>query len=58
LKSASGYLRHELGKRMSLRATPALTFIFDDSIAKGTHLLSLINSLDIKEADDDESSDD
>jgi len=58
LRSAAGYLRRELGKRVLLRATPALSFVFDDSIAKGTHLLSLINSLDIKEADDENPSDD
>ena len=32
LKSAAGYLRRELGANMSLRYTPELQFIADDSI--------------------------
>ena len=39
LKSASGYLRRELGHALSLRATPELTFIQDDSMVKGAHIL-------------------
>ncbi len=46
LKSASGYLRRELGRELSLRATPELTFIKDDSMAKGAHILELIENLD------------
>ncbi|MCI8651408.1 MAG: 30S ribosome-binding factor RbfA [Oscillospiraceae bacterium] len=47
LKSASGYLRRELGHTLSLRATPELTFIRDDSMAKGAHILKIIEGLDI-----------
>lgn len=46
LKSASGYLRRELGQALSLRHTPQLTFIADDSIDKGVHILELIERLD------------
>ena len=46
LKSASGYLRRELGHTLSLRATPELTFIQDDSMAKGAHILKIIEGLD------------
>lgn len=46
LKSASGYLRRELGHALSLRATPELTFIRDDSIDHGAHILELIEDLD------------
>ena len=46
LKSASGWLRRELGRELSLRATPELTFIGDDSMAKGAHILELIENLD------------
>lgn len=45
LKSASGYLRRELGHALSLRATPELTFILDDSIDRGAHILELIEGL-------------
>ena len=43
LKSAAGYLRRELGANMSLRYTPELQFIMDDSIAHGAHILDLLN---------------
>ncbi len=46
LKSASGYLRRELGHALSLRYTPELTFHADDSIDKGAHILELIERLD------------
>ncbi len=46
LKSASGYLRRELGHALSLRATPELTFLRDDSIDKGAHILKMIENLD------------
>lgn len=46
LKSAAGYLRRELGAALSLRATPELQFVRDDSIDKGAHILEIIESLD------------
>lgn len=42
LKSASGYLRRELGHAVDLRSTPELTFIRDDSIDHGAHILSIL----------------
>ena len=42
LKSAAGYLRRELGARMSLRYTPELQFVADDSIEYGAHILELL----------------
>ncbi len=49
LKSASGYLRRELGRALQLRGTPELTFIQDDSIDKGAHILELLRGLEKKE---------
>jgi ribosome-binding factor A len=46
LKSASGYLRRELGRTLNLRYTPQLTFVQDDSIDKGAHILEIIEGLD------------
>lgn len=43
LKSAAGYLRHQLGQTIDLRYTPELQFIMDDSIAHGAHILDLLN---------------
>ena len=46
LRSAGGYLRRELGRSLQLRYTPELTFVADDSIAEGAHILELIEKLD------------
>lgn len=46
LKSASGYLRRELGSALQLRYTPELQWTLDDSITYGAKMMKLINSLD------------
>ncbi|MDP2381092.1 MAG: 30S ribosome-binding factor RbfA [Pseudohongiella sp.] len=43
LNKAAGYLRSLLGKEMSLRVIPALQFHYDDSVARGRYLSSLID---------------
>ncbi|NLH02059.1 MAG: 30S ribosome-binding factor RbfA [Clostridiales bacterium] len=43
LKSASGWFRRELGKRLSLRYTPELIFELDNSIEHGAHINQIIN---------------
>lgn len=43
LKSAAGWLRRELGQRLTLRYTPELQFFADDSIAYGAHILDMLN---------------
>ncbi|MCD7837778.1 MAG: 30S ribosome-binding factor RbfA [Clostridiales bacterium] len=48
LKSSAGYLRRELGRRMTLRYTPELQFIADDSIDRGSRLIQMMNDLDIQ----------
>ncbi len=52
LRSASGWLRRELGHSLQLRHTPELQWELDDSITYGAKMLKLINSLGVK--DDDE----
>ena len=42
LKSASGFLRRELGHALQLRYTPELQFIADDSISQGAHILEVL----------------
>ena len=44
LKSASGYLRRELGRALQLRYTPELTFVRDDSIDQGAHILDMLRT--------------
>ena len=47
LKSAAGYLRRELGRALSLRYTPELVFVEDDSIDKGAHILELLRDPEV-----------
>ena len=54
LKSASGYLRRELGRALQLRYTPELVWELDDSITYGAKMLKLINSLEVGTDGDDE----
>ncbi len=59
LKSAAGYLRRELGKRLKLRKVPELRFIADDSISKSAHIASIIESFGFsKEGEEQHESDD
>ena len=53
LKSASGYLRRELGRELNLRYTPELQWSLDDSITYGARMLKLINSLDTGSSDEE-----
>lgn len=43
LNRAGGYLRHELGRRMTVRTVPALHFVYDESMARGNALSRLID---------------
>ena len=47
LKSASGWLRRELGHALQLRYTPELTFVRDDSIDKGAHILDMLRNAEV-----------
>lgn len=46
LKSASGFLRRELGRALQLRYTPELQFIGDDSIRQGAHILEMLRQVE------------
>lgn len=46
LKSASGFLRRELGNRLKLRKVPELRFVADDSIIKSAEIMNIIQSFD------------
>lgn len=50
LKSATGYVRSELGARVRLRRTPEVLFVEDSSIERGTKVLSLLNQLEQQRA--------
>jgi len=51
LKSASGHLRYELGRALSLRHTPQLQFELDKSLERGAKISSILNDLDIRPDD-------
>lgn len=52
LKSAAGYLRRELARKLNLRYASEIVWSLDDSITYGAHMLNLINSLGVKHDDD------
>ncbi|NEO13801.1 MULTISPECIES: 30S ribosome-binding factor RbfA [Moorena] len=45
LKSATGYVRRELGRRIRLRRTPEVMFIEDRGLEGGDQMLNLLNQL-------------
>ena len=53
LKSAAGFIRRELGKRLSLRHVPQLIFKATDSIEYGTHISQLLHELEPEQAGDE-----
>jgi ribosome-binding factor A len=55
LERASGYLRHQIAKRIDLRHVPEFNFSFDPSLERGQRILSLLDEI---EQESDETSDD
>ena len=53
LNRATGFLRRELGKRIRSRIVPALKFIHDDSIQRGSSMDALIAKARASDADTD-----
>lgn len=45
LHSAQGYIRGELGRRLQMRFTPEIAFKLDDSIERGTRIMTLIRDV-------------
>lgn len=45
LKNASSFLRTELAKRMDLRTTPELRFVYDESTEYGEHIDEIIEEI-------------
>lgn len=45
LRSAEGFLRHQLATNMNLRNTPTLTFISDTSTEYGMHMSKMIDDV-------------
>lgn len=45
LKSAAGFIRHNLGRSVQLRYTPELLFELDTTIEYGVHIASVLNQI-------------
>lgn len=45
LKSAGGFIRREIGRRLNLRNTPEFTFALDHSIEYGAHINEILREL-------------
>ncbi len=45
LKSAAGFIRHNLGRSVQLRYTPELLFELDTTIEYGVHIASVLNEI-------------
>lgn len=45
LRSATGYIRSEVGKAVKLRATPEIHFKLDTSIEHGANIMALLNRI-------------
>lgn len=54
LRSASGFLRREVGKRIRIRNTPELHFHWDATLERGERMNQIISKLDIPAATEDD----
>ncbi|MEL1134001.1 30S ribosome-binding factor RbfA [Desulfitobacterium sp. THU1] len=58
LKSAAGFVRSEIGKRVRLRYAPEIVFKYDTSIEHGAHIAQLLRGVKHEEpANEGESND-
>lgn len=48
LNNAKNFIRNSLKKKVTLKYIPELLFFNDNSIERGTRIVNIINSLDIK----------
>ncbi len=53
LKSAAGWLRHELGQHLRLRHTPELIFHYDHSVERGERISSILEELGLGDEEND-----
>ena len=57
LRSAEGYERRQLAKRLNLRNTPEIQFVLDQSIEYGVHMSRLIDEVNKETPERDEEDD-
>lgn len=54
MKSARGFIRKEIGRQVKLRHVPDLIFKIDKSMEYGRHISKIIDGLDIRHDEEDE----
>jgi ribosome-binding factor A len=54
LERATSFIRKQLSEVLDMRHTPQLTFIYDASVERGRHMETLLASLHIEPASDDQ----
>ncbi len=52
LEESKGYLRSELAKKIKARKMPSLVFKYDDALAYGNKINSILSELNIKKDDE------
>lgn len=52
LRRASGFIQHEIGKKLKLKYTPEIFFQFDTSVEYGAHIEELIQKIHMNERPD------
>lgn len=53
LKNAAGYIRRELGAKLSLRKVPELRFVADDSIEASANISRMLNGFEKKDNEEE-----
>ena len=51
LKSAAPFVRSQLARRLNMRNTPEITFVFDESVERGAHMNELFHTIEQKRAE-------
>ena len=46
LRSVAPFVRSQLAKRLNMRNTPEINFVFDESVERGAHLNELFHKID------------
>ena len=54
LASAAGFVRSQLARRLNLRITPEISFVYDTSLEHGMKIAKILNELDIKDEDEED----
>ena len=49
LRAACGFIRKRIAQSLNLRITPEFTFYIDESIERGAHIASILNSIEFSD---------